>query len=319
MAVNSLREMTADFVKLERFEGGNFIRWQKKLHFLLSSLNVAYVLTTAKPAEPTEEEMSAVSTSSSQPMQVDGDSTTEKTTTPKENEISGKIRKCQKWVNDDYICLGHILNALSDSLFDIYQHEASAKELWEKLEARYMTEDATSKKFLVSRFLNYTMIDDKSVVEQFNELEKLYNTFKQYNMNMDETIVVSAIIEKLPSSWKDMKRSLKHKKEDITLENLSTTLRLEENYRSQEENKGREGSKILMVEDKKVEPRANFVQGQGSNNNTRKRNNNGLKPNKKRKGNCFHCNKPGHFKSECRALKKEKGKEKFGKSLRPDI
>ena len=128
------------------------------------------------------------------------------------------------------------------------------------------------------------MIDDKSVVEQFNELEKLFNTFKQYNMNLDETIVVSAIIEKLPSSWKDMKRSLKHKKEETPLENLSTTLRLEENYRSHEENKGREGSKILMVEDKNVEPRANLLQGQSSKDNTRKMNYHGVQAKQKAKG-----------------------------------
>jgi len=35
---------------------------------------------------------------------------------------------------------------------------------------------------------------------------------------MDETIIVSSIFEKLSSSLKDFKHSLKHKKEDLSFE-----------------------------------------------------------------------------------------------------
>ncbi|GJR83018.1 hypothetical protein Tco_0153803 [Tanacetum coccineum] len=60
-----------------------------------------------------------------------------------------QIRKRAKWDNDDYVCRDLILNGMSDSLFDIYQNVESSKELWESLEAKYMAEDASSKKFLV--------------------------------------------------------------------------------------------------------------------------------------------------------------------------
>ncbi|XP_073222466.1 uncharacterized protein [Cicer arietinum] len=109
--------MTSNFVKLEKFDGGNFIRWQKKMKFLLTTLKVVYVLNTTRPLE-------------------------------KEVETLAETRERQKGDNDDYICMSHILNRMSDSLFDIYQSSISAKELWEKLESRYMQEDATSKKFL---------------------------------------------------------------------------------------------------------------------------------------------------------------------------
>ena len=159
--------------------GGNFRRWQKKMHFLLSTLKIAYVLDTPRPEE-------------------------------NENESVAATRERQKWDNADYMCMGHILNGLSDGLFDTYQNDVTAKELWGKLEARYMTEDVTSKKFLVSRFNNYQMVDGRSVMEQFRDIEKMLNQFKQYDMKMDEMIVVSSIIDRLPPSWKDFKRSLKH-------------------------------------------------------------------------------------------------------------
>nr|GFA42723.1 zinc finger, CCHC-type [Tanacetum cinerariifolium] len=38
--------MVANFSKMDKFEGVDFRRWQKKMHFLLSTMKVVYVLTT---------------------------------------------------------------------------------------------------------------------------------------------------------------------------------------------------------------------------------------------------------------------------------
>ncbi|GKD97404.1 hypothetical protein Tco_1381301, partial [Tanacetum coccineum] len=46
MAGNTVKEMTKNFGKLDKFEGHDFRRWQKKMHFLLTTLKVVYVLTT---------------------------------------------------------------------------------------------------------------------------------------------------------------------------------------------------------------------------------------------------------------------------------
>ncbi|GKC47267.1 hypothetical protein Tco_1064989 [Tanacetum coccineum] len=84
-----------------------------------------------------------------------------------ENETLETTRKRMKWENDNYICRGHILNGMSDSLFDIYQNAESAKTLWESLESKYMAEDASATKFLVSSFMNYKMVDTRPVMEQY--------------------------------------------------------------------------------------------------------------------------------------------------------
>ncbi|GJT43612.1 zinc finger, CCHC-type containing protein [Tanacetum coccineum] len=111
--------MITNFGKLDKFEGHDFRRWQKKMHFLLTTLKVVYVLTTPMP-------------------ELLEDATVE------------AIRRRAKWENDDYICRGHILNGMSDSLFDVYTNVESAKELWDSLESKYMAEDSSSKKFLVN-------------------------------------------------------------------------------------------------------------------------------------------------------------------------
>ncbi|GJR67185.1 zinc finger, CCHC-type containing protein [Tanacetum coccineum] len=158
MAIAAMKHMASNFAKLDKFEEVDFRRWQKKMHFLLSSMSVVYVLTT--------------------PILDDGgdDPTVE------------QVRKRAKWDNDDYVCRGLILNGMSDPLFDIYQNVESSKELWDSLEAKYMAEDASSKKFFVNNFKNYKMTDSRPVLEQYNELLGILGRFTQHKMNMDEAI-----------------------------------------------------------------------------------------------------------------------------------
>ncbi|KAD2393511.1 hypothetical protein E3N88_40488 [Mikania micrantha] len=248
---NSTKEMTSKFDKLEKFEGQDFRRWQKKMHSLLTTLKV--------------------------------------------------------WENDNYICLGHILNGMCDALFDIYQNVETAKVLWDNLEAKYMAEDSSSKKFLVSNFINYKMVDSRSVMEQYNELLRILGQFSQHDMKMDESIQVSSIIDKLPPSWKDYKHNLKHQKGELTLVEFGSHFRIEESLRGFE--------KTWVNDDKKpVGPSSvNLVEEGGSSKNNQKhkgrrkfqgKDNKGL--NKKQIITCWKCGKVGHFKKDCRVGKHNK-------------
>ena len=87
-----------------------------------------------------------------------------------ENETLEQSRWRSKFKNDDYICQGHTLNSMSDALFDVYQGTKSAKKLWEVLENKYMTEDASSKNFLVSQFNNYKAVKRRSILNQLHEI-----------------------------------------------------------------------------------------------------------------------------------------------------
>nr|GEX50386.1 zinc finger, CCHC-type [Tanacetum cinerariifolium] len=205
MAGNTMKEMTTNFGKLDKFERHDFRRWQKKLHFLLTTLKVVYVLTTPM-------------------LELLEDATME------------AIRIKAKWENDDYICRGHILISMSDSLFDVYTNVESAKELWDSLESKYMAEDSSSKKFLVSNFNNYKMVDSRPVMEQYNDF---IGKYIQHGLKMDESVSDSSIIDKLPLSWKDFKHTLKHGKDDLSLVQLGSHLRIEESLRAQDSDKGK--------------------------------------------------------------------------------
>ncbi|GJY06806.1 zinc finger, CCHC-type containing protein, partial [Tanacetum coccineum] len=89
------------------------------------------------------------------------------------------------------------------------------------VEVKYMVEDASSKKFLV-------------VMEQYNKLLGILGRFTQHIINMDGAIQVTCIIDKLPPSWKNFKHTLKHNKEELTLVELGSHLRIEESLRAAE-------------------------------------------------------------------------------------
>ncbi|CAM8982101.1 unnamed protein product [Rhodiola kirilowii] len=97
------------------------------------------------------------------------------------------------------------------------------------------------------------MVDSRPVPEKFNKLARIMGQFAQYNMKMDDSIAVSSIIDKFPPLWKDFKHKLKHKKEDMSLEELGGELQVEESIRIQEESKHKEtteSSSVHMVDDK---------------------------------------------------------------------
>nr|GEX13473.1 zinc finger, CCHC-type [Tanacetum cinerariifolium] len=81
--------MDSNFAKLDKFERVNFRRWQKKIHFLLSIMNVVYVLTTHISKDGGD------------------DATVE------------QIRKRAKWDNDDYVCKGLILKVNMDEAIQV--------------------------------------------------------------------------------------------------------------------------------------------------------------------------------------------------------
>ncbi|GJU07627.1 zinc finger, CCHC-type containing protein [Tanacetum coccineum] len=78
------------------------------------------------------------------------------------------------------------------------------------------------------------MTDSRPVMKQYNDLLGILGRFTQHKINMDEAIQVSCIIDKLPPSWKDFKHTLKYLKEELTLVELGSHLRIEESLRTTE-------------------------------------------------------------------------------------
>ena len=128
----------SQFEKPEKFKGANFKRWQQKMMFFLTTLNLIRFLKEDVPEEDKNDAQS--------------------------------VAAIEAWKSGDYLCRNYILNSLDDALFNVYSPKETAKNLWESLEKKYKVDDAGTKKFVAGRFHDYKMVDGKSVVEQCEEL-----------------------------------------------------------------------------------------------------------------------------------------------------
>ena len=63
--------------------------------------------------------------------------------------------KRNKRVEDELLCRGHILKALSICLYDLFIFVSSPNEIWETVESKYNTEKQGTNKFLIMKYFEY--------------------------------------------------------------------------------------------------------------------------------------------------------------------
>ena len=80
--------------KPEKFKGVDFKRWQQKMLFYLTTLNLSHVITSESPKAPEEGDIPA--------------------------EI---LQAIEAWTHSEFLCRNYILNALDDSLYHIRQRK----------------------------------------------------------------------------------------------------------------------------------------------------------------------------------------------------
>ncbi|KAF3681871.1 putative phosphoserine aminotransferase, chloroplastic-like [Capsicum annuum] len=143
---NTLLPMTPA-EKPEKFIGIDVKRWKQKMFFYLTTLSLQRFTSEDAPEVP-------------------------EGTSDKEHFMIVKA-----WKHSDFLCRNYILSGLQDDLYNVYSGTKTSKESWGALEQKYKIEDAGIKKFFVARFLNFKMIDSKSVVSQVQELQKIIHDF----------------------------------------------------------------------------------------------------------------------------------------------
>ena len=156
-AEKSLTSFLNSSVHLDRFDGTNFTCWKGKLFFLLTVLKVAYVLDPKlEPfSEPREDDTKVV-------------------------KAARKHRK-----DDELMCGGHILNTLSNRLYDLYNSMTSPMEIWNALEYKYKMEKEGTDKFLIYKYL-FIMVDTKSILDQIHELQILVTKLRELKVEIFE-------------------------------------------------------------------------------------------------------------------------------------
>ena len=105
-----------------------FTCWKDKLMFLLTALKIAYVL------DPSYQNFL------------------------NHRDIDQVKAECNKHEEDEVVRKGHILNTLSNCLYDLFTSMKSPNEIWEALEFKYKTEKQGVDKFLIMKYFEFAMV-----------------------------------------------------------------------------------------------------------------------------------------------------------------
>ena len=92
--------------------------------------------------------------------------------------------------------------------------------------------------YVMEQFLNYRMVENRSVVEQSHEIhtlaKDLKNCSKESPCVLPDKFVAGGIISKLSPFWRDFATSLKYKRQEFTIDGLIGTLDVEEKARAKD-------------------------------------------------------------------------------------
>jgi hypothetical protein len=95
-----------------------------------------------------------------------------------------------------------VISALDAKYIDSYITHATAKELWDALDAKFDVSDAASELYLMEQLYDYKMLKDRFVVEQAHEVQSPAKELEQISCVLPDKFVAGGIIVKLPPSWK---------------------------------------------------------------------------------------------------------------------
>ena len=250
----------AEALRPEKFSGEHFKRWQTKVTLWLTSMNVFWAVSGRPmgPLSPEEE---------------------------------------SRYEAANTVCVGGILGVLADKVCDAHIHITNAKELWDVLEAKYGASDAGSELYQMEQFHDYKMVDNRSVVEQAHEVQNIVRELGLLNYALPDKFVAGCIIAKLPSTWRNFATTLKHKRQEISVESLIASLDVEEKARAKDAHgKGGEGTSAANTV-----RQGNPGQGKkGKNKVNQTTNFKKKKKNSENKGACFVCGGTDHWAKKCK-------------------
>ncbi|KAL0287408.1 UNVERIFIED_CONTAM: hypothetical protein Scaly_2765200 [Sesamum calycinum] len=188
---------------------------------------------------------------------------------------------------------------MNNILFDLFVNQKSAKEIWNTLETRYGGDDAGRKNYVVGKWLQFHMADNKPIMDQVHEYGNLVADVSEY------------------------RNHLKHKKQDLNLQELIFHMRTEEanHLKDKEISNSSIFFKANLVESStsskdRLQPKGNKFQ-KGRQQKTFKGNDGKIQKNKV---SCYCCGKLGHKAYQCFQMKdQQKTSHKPPSQSRPQI
>jgi len=146
----------------------------------------------------------------------------------------GSEKVVQEFTEATTIFVGCALSVLSDQLCNVYMNIKSVAELWEALEHKFGATDAGHELYVMEKYHDFEMVENRSIVEQAHEFKLIVRELEQLGHVLPDKFVAGGMIAKLPPSRRNFATALKDKRQKISVEDLLVCLDVEEKARAKD-------------------------------------------------------------------------------------
>lgn len=179
-------------------------------------------------------------------------------------------------------------------------HEKSAKDLWKKLEAKYMTKSIENRLYLKKKLFRFEYKGGISLSEHLDNFDKILADLQNLDVKIDDEDKALLLLNSLPDSYEHLINTLLYGKEEIKYGEVSSILTNNEVRKKDKDVYRDPTSEVLVVRGRSE----NWKPASSERSQSKLRSDASVSERKiPEMDECAFCHNKGHWKKDCPRLK----------------
>ncbi|CAN1285750.1 Retrovirus-related Pol polyprotein from transposon TNT 1-94, partial [Linum perenne] len=178
-----------------------------------------------------------------------------------------------------------------------------AKELWDKLEAKYMQKSVENKLYLKKKLFRFDYKQGTSMVDHLNDFNKIITDLQNLDVDIADDDKALLLLNSLPESYEFLTTTLLHGKSEISFDDVSNAL-MNNEVRRKDKGSYRESSSDALIVRGRTNSRKKGEYGRSRSKSRGK----SVEHKKLGRDECAYCRKKGHWKKDCPIIKERESK-----------
>ena len=181
--------------------------------------------------------------------------------------------------------------------------ETLAKDLWKKLEDKYMTKSIENRLYLKKKLFRFQYQQGTTMSEHLNDYNKILADLKNLDFEIDDEDNALLLLNSLPDTYEHLITTLLYGKDKIKFDDVCNAL-MNNEYRKKDQQVHRDSAEALVVRGRSEEKKF----GKKGKSRSKSRGKEGEKK-IPAKDECAFCRQKGHWKKDCPKLKNRDKKD----------